>query len=64
MKYTIEVLERSAWLGFRRRWWSRIKHANGNVLWTSQMYTSKRARDDTVRELAAETDWPVESVSN
>ncbi len=34
-----------------RHWWSSIlSRKNGQTIWTSETYTSRAARDDTVRE--------------
>ena len=50
-KYRLEKCFKRAWL--RRRWWFRLVHSNGQIIMTSEMYSSKQARDDSVCHLAA-----------
>jgi len=38
-----------------KKWWFKIVHKNGNIITTSEMYTTKAARTRSAKNLAKET---------
>ena len=52
--YAIET-----WAGDTSGWWWRLRHTNGETLAHSEEYTSRAARDSTVRALSLHTKIPV-----
>lgn len=69
MKYWIETFEgeglvtlASPHKDVRREWYWRIKAKNGQPLATSEGYTSKSARDKTVKKFAKATGLEVKAV--
>lgn len=56
-QYRVEVFPSAA------EWWHwRIRHQNGNILATSEAYSSRGAAWDTAENLAASVGWLVSEV--
>lgn len=43
-------------------WYSRIRHSNGNKLWTSEAYSSKAEAMETARNFSNETGVPIKVI--
>ena len=52
--FHIECVNKRAWWGVRR-WFFRLVHSNGQTILTSEMYSSRQARDDSAQHLAVNT---------
>ena len=62
-QYHIEICSRESWLPWgKEKFWSRISHTNGQIIYVSEMYRSLQACQDTANNFAEETGLEVVTV--
>lgn len=59
----IELKEGKRGLLWRQRWWSTQVASNGEILYTSELYSSAEKRDHTAYDASAQLEVPVERVA-
>ena len=58
--YHIVPKQRRGLLGLgRMRWWFAVVHSNGQIILTSETYSSQLARDDSMRNLSNTYSIPI-----